>query len=155
VRLPTLACATFLLVVAAFACGGGGGDVREHIRVRAGDLAVDAEVVRTAEDRARGLSGRDALEDGTGMLFVFDREHIASFWMREMRFPLDMIWIAGDRTVVDISANVPPPEAGILDADLPRYSPRAPALFVLEVNAGAAAEAGVAIGDAVSFEPEP
>lgn len=152
-RLPTLACAVFLLAVAAVACGGG--DAREHISVRAAGLAVDAEVVRTPEERAQGLSGRDALADGAGMLFVFDREHIASFWMREMQFPLDIVWIGSDKTVVDISSNVPPPAPGTLDSDLPHYSPSVPVLYVLEVNAGAAEQAGVAIGDGVSFEPEP
>ncbi|MEX2158496.1 MAG: DUF192 domain-containing protein [Dehalococcoidia bacterium] len=152
-RLPTLACAVFLLAVAAVACGSG--NAREHISVRVGGLAVDAEVVRTPEERAQGLSGRDALADGAGMLFVFESEHIASFWMRAMKFPLDIVWIGSDKTVVDISSNVPAPAPGTLESDLPHYSPREPVLYVLEVNAGAAEQAGVAIGDAVSFEPEP
>lgn len=152
-RLPVFACAILLLAVVATGCGEGAA--REHISVRAGSLTIDAEVVRTPEERAQGLSGRDSLDDGTGMLFVFEREHIASFWMREMQFPLDFIWIGSDKSVVDISLNVPEPEPGVIESDLPLYSPSAAVLYVLEVNAGAVDEAGVAIGDTVSFEPEP
>ena len=89
-----------------------------------------------------------------GMLFIFESEGQHSFWMRGMLFPLDFIWISGDRLIVDITMDVPPPEPGVPDGELPRYRSDHPVLYVLEVNAGVVREAGAQIGDLVTFEPE-
>ncbi len=89
-----------------------------------------------------------------GMLFIFPSEGQHSFWMGGMLFPLDFIWISSDRTVVDITVDVPSPEPGVPDGELPRYRPDQAVLYVLEVNAGVVREAGVQIGDTVTFEPE-
>lgn len=89
-----------------------------------------------------------------GMLFIFQSEGQHSFWMRGMLFPLDFIWISSDRSVVDITADVPAPAPGVPDGELPHYRPDQAVLYVLELNAGVVREAGVQIGDAVTFEPE-
>ena len=135
----------------AASCGGGAGD---RVEVRIGRLVIEAELARTPEERTQGLSGRGSLPREAGMLFVFPQEHVASFWMRGMRFPLDFIWISGDRHVVDLTEDVPPPAPGTPDDALPFYNPDAPVLYVLEVNAGVVQESGVRAGDSVSFEPD-
>ena len=140
------------LAGAAVACGGGAA---QRVEVRIGRLAVSAELARTPEERARGLGGRASLMQDAGMLFVFPGEGQPDFWMKDMRFPLDFIWISADRHVVDLTENVPPPAPGTPDSDLPRYRPRAAVLYTLEVNAGAIAVAGLRLGDAVTFDPVP
>ena len=119
--------------------------------VRVGDATFTVEVAATVAQRSQGLSGRPSLDQRTGMLFVFESEGQYSFWMREMRFPLDILWIDAQCTVADISFNVPTPEPGQTLPELPRFSPSRPVQFVLEINAGAVDGAGIAVGDAVAF----
>ena len=119
--------------------------------VRVGDASFTVEVADKPELRYQGLSGRPALPAGTGMLFVFQREGTHTFWMKDMRFPLDMMWIDAACTVVHVTRNVPPPEPGQALSDLPTYGPTTSVLYVLEINAGAAGLAGVRLGDPVRF----
>ncbi len=85
------------------------------------------------------------------MLFVFEEPGVYPFWMIEMQFPLDFVWIGADCTVVDLTENVPLPQAGENPGDLPRYRPAAPVQYVLEINAGEIESAGIDAGDAVAF----
>lgn len=116
-----------------------------------GDVSFRVELAETSEQLAQGLSGRDPLAQGAGMLFVHDNEQRYTFWMKDMRFPLDILWIDADCTVADISAQVPRPEPGQSDRSLPLFSPKTPVLHVLEINAGVASAAGISIGDSVRF----
>ncbi len=119
--------------------------------VRVAEVVFPVELAVEPEDRFQGLSGRAFLDSGTGMLFVFEEEDRLRFWMREMEFSLDIIWIDAECRVVDISENVPAPDPGTpLDA-LPRYSPDAPARYVLEINGGESAARGLGAGDPVEF----
>ncbi len=96
-------------------------------------IPVQVEVVHTPEEKAKGLSGRAGLDEGKGMLFVFDPPSLPSFWMKEMRFPIDIIWIYHDK-VIGVATNVPAP----LDALSPllTYSPPSLVTHTLEVPAG-------------------
>lgn len=97
---------------------------------------LTAELARTPEERAQGLSSREPLGEREGMLFVFEAPGRYSFWMKEMRFALDMLWIEDGR-VVHVERHVPPPVTGLTDLSrLPVYTPSQPATYVLEVNAG-------------------
>jgi uncharacterized membrane protein (UPF0127 family) len=111
-----------------------------------GELTRDlyVEVVSTPAEITQGLSGRDVI-GSDGMLFVFDEALVPSFWMKEMRFPLDMVWIR-DGVVVDVHRDVPAPGAGTAEAALPRYQPSEAVDMVLELPAGSAQEWGVAPG---------
>jgi uncharacterized membrane protein (UPF0127 family) len=113
--------------------------------VEIGGTTVRADVAADEASRARGLSGRPGLADDEGMLFLLSDDS-PSFWMKGMRFPLDIIWIRDGR-VVDVSADVPPPRGS--GAPLPTYSPGRPATRALEVNAGWAADHGIRRGDVV------
>ncbi len=116
--------------------------------VEIGGEVFDVEVVFTLEDRSRGLSGRDTLADGAGMLFVFESGETSSFWMRGMRFPLDFVWIGDECTVVDIDADVP---LAVGVSSPPLYDSDFPARYNLEIAAGKSAALGIEVGDAVSF----
>jgi uncharacterized membrane protein (UPF0127 family) len=154
---------TAALLVAALALGCGDREAPAAsdlplppggVRVTIGDDVVRAEVVRSAEEKARGLGGRDGLAPGTGMLFVFDEPGFPAFWMQGMRFDLDLVW-ARDGRIVDVSADVPrpPPGPDPNALPLPVYRPREPANLVLEVPAGTAAASGWRVGDRLEIEP--
>jgi uncharacterized membrane protein (UPF0127 family) len=131
--------------LALAACGDDGKSTSPERLLRVGDATLNVEVAADEASRQLGLGGRDSLATDRGMLFLLPDDS-PSFWMKGMRFPLDMIWIRDGR-VVDVSANVPPP--GDSSTPLPTYSPDRPANRVLEVNAGWAAEHRIRRGDAV------
>lgn len=154
--IPELLMAT-LAGLLLLACGGEGIEYDPTptpalpvTTVRIDDAAILAEVPQTPQDRARGLGERDFLPRDRGMLFVFDLERPHSFWMLGMRFPLDFVWISADRQVVEVTAEVPP-EPGVPEAELRQYRPKAPALYVLELNAGVVEELDIRVGDRVEF----
>ncbi len=126
-----------------------GGDASPVVSV--GDALFEVEIAFTPAHRIRGLSGRDELREGAGMLFVFESGRASSFWMNGMRFPLDFVWIGDDCAVVDIHADVPAPPPGAEGSALHVYSSERAARYNLEVNAGAAAALGIEIGDEVKF----
>lgn len=107
------------------------------------DIEIELEIVRTDEEKARGLSGRESLAANAGMLFLYDQQTTPSFWMKEMNFPIDIIWIGGDKRIVDITENIAPETFPQL------FRPRASVQYVLEVNATWAKNHNVAIGDEV------
>lgn len=106
-----------------------------------------AQIAKTDQERERGLSDRESLGAGQGMLFVFDKPDAYGFWMKDMKFPLDIIWINGN-TVVDIKSNLPP--EGHSPALI--YKPQAPADYVLEINQGEVEKNGFKIGDKVEIK---
>ena len=116
-----------------------------------GETAFPMELAITIAEQIQGLSDRSSLAPGTGMLFVYEQESKLTFWMKDMHFPLDMVWIGVDCTVVDITLNAPPPEPDQTLEELPLFAPGVPAQFVLEINAGEANLVGLATGDRVEF----
>ncbi|MFB6256054.1 MAG: DUF192 domain-containing protein [Haloplanus sp.] len=106
---------------------------------------VDVWVADTSQKRYTGLSDTSALEPGQGMLFVFDSEGDRAFVMRDMAFPLDMVFIDADGTITTI--HHAPVES---DGDLTRYSGKAK--FVLEVPMGYTNRTGIDAGDRVRIE---
>ena len=116
-----------------------------------GSAVFDAELAFTPEDRTQGLSDRESLPQTTGMLFIFEDTRTPTFWMYRMRFDLDFVWIGEDCAVADVHRNVPRQADGQQPSDLPRYSPTAPVLYNLEINAGLVDSLGIEIGDKVTF----
>lgn len=103
------------------------------------------EVARTPEERARGLMYRESLDADKGMLFIFEKEGDYAFWMKNTLIPLDIIWINADKRIVHISKNTPP----CMEVPCPVYSAGTNALYVIELNSGAADELGLLVGDKV------
>lgn len=100
-----------------------------------------AEVVSTKEKLEKGLGNRNDMCASCAMLFRFSKSGKYSFWMRDMRFPLDIIWIS-DGKIVHIEKNIQQGFSGILE-------PSSEADFVLEINAGLSEKFGIKIGDRV------
>jgi uncharacterized membrane protein (UPF0127 family) len=65
-------------------------------------ITLEAELARTPEERSQGLQRRQILEDGEGMLFVFQRDEILSFWMKDTLIPLSIAFIAADGRIIEI-----------------------------------------------------
>lgn len=119
--------------------------------VTIGAFTWPVELALTGEQQAQGLSGRAELAAGAGMLFVWNQESRRSFWMPDMNFPLDMVWLNGDCAVTHITHNAPPQAPGQSQADLPRYTVDQ-VQYVLEINAGEAALHGIKVGDQARFQ---
>ena len=96
------------------------------------DLAV------TPEERVQGLSGRPSMDAERGMLFVYDEDGPRTFWMPNMHFPLDMVWIRADCTVAGVTADVPNPPLDKPRDQLTLYPSAGMVRFILELNAGQA-----------------
>lgn len=109
---------------------------------------IRLELALTSSEKERGLGYRDTLATDSGMLFVYQNKDRYGFWMKGMRFPLDFIWIDGNR-VVELSEHIPAPKT---DTSRPvEVSPRVPVDKVLEVNAGVIQKLGVRVGDIIQF----
>ena len=114
--------------------------------LKIGEQEFRIEVAKDDVSRSRGLSGREYLAPGQGMLFVFDTAGNHGFWMKGMKFPLDIVWIRGNR-IVGFTENIP-----ISNELLPHvYYPRAPADRVLELNAGSVQKYNLQVGDLVEL----
>jgi len=105
------------------------------------------ELARTQAEKEKGLMFRKQLDKGRGMLFIFDREGIYPFWMKNTLIPLDIIWIDAAGKVVFISQNVQPCKSVIC----PTIIPPAKAKYILEVNAGICKELGLKLGDGLNI----
>lgn len=120
------------------------------IQANVNGSTIVLEVADDGDELTRGLSRRDGLKDDAGMLFVWEEPGVRTLWMKGMRFPLDFLWLDGERRVVGIEANVPP-QPGAPDSELIRYSSDAPVRYAIELDAGMIAALGIALGDVVEF----
>jgi hypothetical protein len=106
------------------------------------------EVARTQEELLRGLSGRESLEENRGMLFIFEQPDIYTFWMKDMRFPLDIIFIRQD-VIVSIFTDITHPQSP--NEQPQRVTSVAPADRVLELRAGEVKKHNIQNGDRITF----
>lgn len=113
--------------------------------VKINNIPIEVELAKTQEQQARGLSRRVALAENQGMLFIYDVPGRYAFWMKDMRFSIDILWIGADQKIVDISKNVSPESFPNV------FQPSKPAQFVLEVNASFSDRNNIAVGDMVDF----
>lgn len=104
------------------------------------------EVAKTDKDKEIGLTKYQSLDQDAGMFFSFGAEGNYSFWMRGMKFPIDIIYIDQGK-VVDIKKNLPPADSST--PNIPTYAPSKPADSVLEISSGLSDKYGFKIGDSV------
>ncbi|MBT4349902.1 DUF192 domain-containing protein [bacterium] len=114
------------------------------------DAKFIVEIADTDVSRQQGLSGRKSLADDQGMLFVFEDVKVRNFWMKEMNFPIDIIWLIGNE-IIAWEAAVPIPLAGQNLGDLPSYRSPQPINRVLEVSAGTIARLNLKVGDIIKI----
>jgi hypothetical protein len=113
--------------------------------------AYRVEIVATPESRAQGLMYRESLADGRGMLFLFPRPSVESFWMKNCNFPIDIVWMDANRKVIFVSAHTPPCK----EDPCPTYGPKTESFYVLEIPDGAAAKEKAAVGSTLVFANVP
>ncbi len=124
---------------------------RERGSVTVGGVELDVELAVTPREQQRGLGYRDALAPGTGMLFVYEEPETKGFWMKGMRFCLDIIWINEGR-IVGAEEAICPAKAGAPEEDIPRTKSPGPVQYVLEVPAGWLEENGLGSGAPVTVD---
>ncbi len=130
--------------ILAGCCYPAGGVMAEENREVCAEIkCFQSEVVATPQGREQGLMFRERLADDQGMLFVFDSPGEYSFWMKNMLFPIDILWLDAHKRVVRLEAEVPP----CTKDPCPVYFPQAEALYVLEIAVGQAAAANIQLGD--------
>ena len=117
--------------------GVGGGNT-----VKIGGQTIEVDVADTPAEQAQGLSGREGLAEDEGMLFIFDKPGIHGFWMKDMKFTIDIIWLDEDMRIVYIKENARPelyPET---------YGPDdGTSMYVLEVVSGFSQMNNLKVGD--------
>lgn len=126
-------------------------EVSSKSEVKINETTIPVEVAKNDIQRRNGLSKRDGLPEGEGMFFEFAQKDVKPpFWMKDMKFAIDIIWI-DDNEIVQIDKNAQPPEAGTADDELVLYIPNQPIDYVLEVAAGFAEEHNIEVGNVVDL----
>lgn len=127
---------------------------KEFINLTLNFEDVEAEIVRSFAAKVRGLSGREGLEPGTGMLFVFNETSNPEIWMKDMKFPIDIIFINKDGEVVALFENATP--ESYLEKPPRTFKTLEGSRYVLEVPAGTVQDSrlrvGTVIDELVSFQ---
>lgn len=132
-------------------------DEQERVGVlHIGDATISVDIADTNEARARGLSGRESLPEDSGLFFIFEEQRQHGIWMKDMHFPIDIIWLTpvsdtsssggGEAVrIVDIKRDAAPESYPEI------FYPKEPALYVLEVNAGFVEQHAISVGDIVQL----
>ena len=120
--------------------------------VHIGDTVFVVDLAVTPAERTQGLSGRPSMRADRGMLFVYKDDGARAFWMPDMHFPLDMVWIRADCTVAGVTADVPNPPLDTPRDQLELYPSAGMVRFILELNAGQASMHGIEPGGVVKFD---
>jgi uncharacterized protein len=128
-----------------------GKDTYKQVDVTLNDQILITDISATDEQMTTGLTVKDTLAENEAMLFVFENEAEHGFWMKDMKFPIDIIWIGSDKSVVDIEHNLPPCNVAFLCTT---YVPDGAALYALETVGGFAQKYGIVKGTHVEFEFE-
>lgn len=137
-----------LAVLSLIFCTGGQAVKDRFVKVHLPDgFAVTAELAITDDARQQGLMYRDRMAENQGMLFVFEGEDIHAFWMKNMKFAIDILWLDSQKRIVHLESAVPPCAAD----PCPSYVPKAAARYVLELTSGAAERHGLGLYQRVEF----
>lgn len=107
------------------------------------DLKV--EIATTQAEQEIGLSERECIDDSEAMLFIFEQPGHYNFWMKDMNFPIDIVWIDEAKRVIELTENVQP--ASYPDT----FTSSKASKYVLEVGAGRAGQLGLTVGQNLDF----
>jgi uncharacterized membrane protein (UPF0127 family) len=150
----TVLAGVFLLVVVTHGAASGASSASGDIRFGSTELSIETaagvsipisvEIAMDDEQRAQGLMYRKSLEDGKGMIFVFDRDQIMSFWMKNTLIPLSIAFIASDGRILEIHHMEP--------LDLSSIRSNRSARYALEVPQGWFSRAGISVGDRLRLD---
>ena len=105
-------------------------------------VSFEVELARTDDEQHTGLMNREFMPENHGMIFIFKENGPKTFWMKNTLIPLDMVFLDGNMTVVEIKTNVPPCKADPCET----YPSENPAMYVVELNAGASEKKNIKVG---------
>ena len=152
-RKLIVAYVVLIVAVALLAIFKTGGNIslpnlfKGGAQAQIGDKKINLTVAKSEKDRMKGLSGRNSLPEDQGMLFLFEKKGEYGFWMRDMKFNIDIIFI-DDNNVVNIVENAP---SSVQAPNLTVYYPSAPVNRVLELNSGGSKKYGIKKGTIIKF----
>ncbi|MBI2003731.1 MAG: DUF192 domain-containing protein [Parcubacteria group bacterium] len=118
---------------------------QDLISIKISNISIEAAVADTPEKRIQGLSGQAALPQNRGLLFIYDKPDFHGIWMKDMNFPLDIIWFDSDKKVSSILENAKPETFPDV------FKPERSAQYILEVNAGFVEKHNIQIGLQAEF----
>ncbi len=136
-RLLIISC----LLVGCTACAAG----NSYVELKGQKFLV--EIADDREEQSLGLMFRDSMPQDQGMLFIFENETPRSFWMKNTRIPLDIIYFSSELKLVSVASAKP-----CRVEQCPIYPSKGPARYVLELNAGKASELGLVAGDEMTLQ---
>lgn len=120
--------------------------IQAHVTVKIGDGVYKAQVAKTDAERARGLSNTTSLRQDEALLLVYPTDGKHAIWMKDMKYPLDIVWLDKDKKVVHIVKNAPP------DSYPEKFVPNKDARYVLELPAGSVNEKSITIDLVALFD---
>ena len=152
--LTLLLISCFILGEAAFSLAlnnsNSGGSSIEEVKstsvVKVNNMTLDVILATTPSDQSKGLAIKESMNESEGMLFVFKNPQKHSFWMKDMKFPIDIIWADSEGKIVHIEKNLQP---CIFLLPCTSYSPLNDSLYVLEVVSNFTNKYDVKIGDQI------
>lgn len=123
----------------------------EYLRAKVSleGFELSAEIPVTGELMSKGLSVKNQLRENESMLFVYEEPLRHTFWMRDMKFPIDIIWLDSNGKIVHIEENLMPCPLVLI---CPSYAPNADSQYVLETIAGFAQRHNISLGTTIKFE---
>ena len=145
---PSFGLAALVLAFALASVRAGAGPAVIPLGLPSGKV-LQVEVMVKDEDRAMGLMFRPSLPLDRGLLFLFEGPpDFHTIWMKNCRFPIDIVWLDEEKKVVHVAESVPP----CTEDPCPIYQPLRKALYVVEINAGQARREKATVGASVTFE---
>ncbi|MBA3976858.1 MAG: DUF192 domain-containing protein [Nitrosopumilus sp.] len=130
-----------------FAQNDDSNDFSSSVKIKG--LDINVILAETPDQKTKGLSVKNSLKENEGMLFIFDSPRKNSFWMKDMKFPIDIIWINSDYRIIHIEKNLPPCTSFLICKS---YSPDENSQYVLEVNSNYTTKNNITVGDKVEFD---
>ena len=122
------------------------GAYRQDKLLQIASIKIKAEVAKSQSDKQKGLGGRPCIGINQGMLFIFDKPGYYSFWMKDMKFPIDIVWISSDHKVLTKDVDIKPstyPKTFVNEGK--------PAKYVLELQANRTRSLDLVIGTPINF----
>lgn len=113
------------------------------------DFTINLDIALTDKQKHDGLSIKSSMKENEGMLFIFDEPTLQSFWMKGMKFPIDIIWLDENLSIVYIEKSLKPCKTWV---SCPSYKPTAESLYVLETISGFSDEHDLKVGKKINIE---
>jgi uncharacterized membrane protein (UPF0127 family) len=120
-----------------------------QVKITVNGIELIADIAATSDQKSKGLGVKDSLKDNEAMLFPFSEVGEHTFWMKGMKFPIDIIWLDDDKQVVHVEHSLEP---CVPNSFCQTYTPREDSLYVLETVAGFAQKYNVTQSTLVQFE---